>query len=69
MNVEKVMNGYILIALIIIILLGRLLTYALVGSLMQTLNSFSFYCHLICLSVYIYCLILLKKQGKIHSLW
>lgn len=69
MNVEKVMNGYILIALIIIILLGRLLSYAWSGSIMETINSFSFYVHLICLGVYIYCLFLVKKQGKIDSFW
>lgn len=69
MNVEKIMNGYILIALLIIIFLGRLLSYALSGSIIQTVNSFSFFCHLLCLGVYIYCLFLLKKQGKIKSFW
>ncbi len=69
MNVEKVMNGYVLIALVIIILLGRLLSYALTGNLWGSINSFSFYCHLVCLGVYIFILILLKKQGKIDGLW
>ncbi|MGV3245107.1 hypothetical protein [Staphylococcus sp. 11261D007BR] len=69
MSVEKIMNGYILIALIIIILLGRLLAYALTRDIGQTINSFSFYCHLLCLGVYIYCLILVKKQGKIDGYW
>ncbi|QLK85606.1 hypothetical protein [Staphylococcus sp. 17KM0847] len=69
MNVEKIMNGYILIALIIIILLGRLLVYALSGDVTKTINSFSFFCHLMGLAVYIYCLFLVKKQGKIDSFW
>ncbi|MBM0868310.1 Ca2+/H+ antiporter [Staphylococcus auricularis] len=69
MNIEKVMNGYVLIALVIIIVLGRLLSYALTGNLWDSINSFSFYCHILCLVVYICVLISLKKQGKIDGLW
>lgn len=69
MNIEKLMNGYILIALFIIILLGRLLSYALTENIMKTLNAFDFYCQIVSLGVYIYCLFLLKKQGKINSFW
>lgn len=62
MNIEKVMNGYILIALIIIIILGRLLAYALSGDIIKTVNSFSFYCHLMGLGIYI--LLIFSEEAR-----
>ncbi|MCD8915462.1 hypothetical protein K2V61_07905 [Staphylococcus simulans] len=66
---ERAMNGYVLILLIMLIIMGRLLDYALQGSLKQTFFSTSFMFHMFALVSYTTILIALKVKGEIRGLW
>ncbi|WP_158698111.1 hypothetical protein [Staphylococcus simulans] len=66
---ERAMNGYVLILLIMLIIMGRLLDYALQGSLKQTFFSTSFMVQMFALVSYTTILIALKVKGEIRGLW
>ncbi|PTJ19814.1 hypothetical protein BU038_02805 [Staphylococcus simulans] len=66
---ERVMNGYVLLLFSIIIIMNRLLTYALTEDLKQTLLSYFFFIQIMCLVTYTTILFRLKDKKEIRGLW
>lgn len=66
---ERVMNGYVLLLFSIIIIMNRLLTYALTEYLKQTLLSYFFFIQIMCLVTYTTILFRLKDKKEIRGLW
>lgn len=66
---ERAMNGYVLLLFIVIIIMHRLLTYALTEDLKQTLLSYFFFTQLMCLATYTTILFRLKDKKEIRGLW
>ncbi|PTI92578.1 hypothetical protein BU021_06890 [Staphylococcus simulans] len=65
---ERVMNGYVLLLFSIIIIMNRLLTYALTEDLKQTLLSYFFFIQIMCLVTYTAILFRLKDKKEIRGL-
>ncbi|RAN54306.1 hypothetical protein B8A46_03315 [Dolosigranulum pigrum] len=69
MKIEKIINGYMMIALLLLFIMGRLLDYALTMDFWGAVFSSSTFYHLVALSTYIACMINMKRRGIIDSYW
>ncbi|MDK6233953.1 hypothetical protein ACX3VT_06865 [Aerococcus sanguinicola] len=68
-RIEKIMNGYVFILVCMIYFLGRLLDFALGQSLSEVVWSFENFMYLLGLATYLFCLIKMKRDGVIDSIW
>ena len=68
-RIEKIMNGYVVILVCMIYFLGRLLDFALGQSLGEVVWSFENFMYLLGLATYLFCLIKMKRDGVIDSIW
>lgn len=68
-RIEKIMNGYVVILVCMIYFLGRLLDFALGQSLSEVVWSFENFMYLLGLATYLFCLIKMKRDGVIDSIW
>lgn len=68
-KIEKIMNAYIFILVCMLYVLGRLLDYALGLSWTETIFSFKNLIQILALATYLLCLLKLKRDGVIDSIW